>query len=686
MDMDRERDIDQRPERARRVRPRVRALRQLLLSAAALLALLPALWLSATSASAAPPYASPSSADQLARDLSPASNPGSYASWWTAVARNGTYANWFWYDIMPNSSGNASRIDTVTTFWTQAVPGNWAPVPNIGGWPWASGGYYSQWLWLHAVPDNWAPVAGIQGWPWARGGYYTQWLWLHAIPDNWAMVGRVGGWPWASGGYYTQWLWLHAIPDNWARVANIGGWPWASGGYYTQWFWLHAAGDNWAPALGRTMGRLPAVAAHPGYVQDDQGYYRYWFWEAAVPDNWLTVSNIGGWPWASGGYYTQWFWLHAAPDKWAFGPTMAIDGSAGAGYFDYGFYHFATLHDFAWRDALSLGGSSGAGYFDYWYHGQMGKTIAHYQQLLDVAGGYLANASTFLPVSSWYDPSAQAVVAFTFDTEGLDVETCAVTDVLRRQGVPATFYLVGWTADELTPAWSKCLTGMEVQNHTANHYGSFLYTPETLVNTFPDAVQYDEIHGNVATVRSAIPSATMSGFRTPWCDGNKSFDKSVIRNALASGMTSDSSIATIPDQARLAGVVPPLGLAQFSLSRFPSPFVVGSANGARLAELPFTYPSDWTAGLVNGLDPYSAAPTPGAPGYAVTLWEKEFDEIYAQHGIMVVLMHPALQGGAGRYPDGLDQLITYMKSKPGVAFTTAAAADKNFQAATGPSK
>jgi peptidoglycan/xylan/chitin deacetylase (PgdA/CDA1 family) len=569
--------------------------------------------------------------------------------------------------------------------WLHSITDNWAYVANIGGWPWASGGYFAQWFWLHAVPDNWASVNNIGAWASASGGYYTQWFWLHAVPDNWVQVANVGGWNWSSGGYFTQWFWLHAVPDNWAAIANIGGWPAATGGYYGQWFWLHAIPDNWVQAAGRSLGHMPTPVAWSDFSQDFQGYYRYWLWEAAVPDNWLQVANIGGWPWPSGGYYTQVLWLHAVPDGWAPDPQLAVDGASGAGYFDYTFYHFATIRDFAWRSNLSLGGSSGAGYYDYWYHGQLGA-LTHYQKLLKVAGGYLANATTFQPVSTWFNPTAKAVVTFTFDTEGAQEETCAVTDVLKRQGIAATFYLVGWTAASLTPAWKTCLSGMDVEDHSQNHLGGFGISSQTLLDTYPDAVQYDEIHANIATVQTAVPSAPMTSFRTPWCDGSKSFDGSVARNALAAGMKSDRSVATIPDQARLAGVVPPLGLAQFSLSKFPSPFVIGATGGPQMVEFPFAYPSDWTAAAINGMNANGAAPSSGASGYAVALWEREFDEIYAQHGVMVVLMHPWLQGEGGRYPDGLDQLIGYMKSKPGVAFSTAATLNTSFRSAKGMSQ
>jgi peptidoglycan/xylan/chitin deacetylase (PgdA/CDA1 family) len=99
-------------------------------------------------------------------------------------------------------------------------------------------------------------------------------------------------------------------------------------------------------------------------------------------------------------------------------------------------------------------------------------------------------------------------------------------------------------------------------------------------------------------------------------------------------------------------------------------------------EFPFTYPSDWTAAYFHNLNYNAAPPAPGAPGYAVTVWQNEFDEIYAQQGVMVVLMHPWAQGAGGRDPDGLRALIDYMKQKPGVVFSTMSDADRHYRAAT----
>ncbi len=623
-------------------------------------------------------------------------------------ATGGYYAQWFWLHAVPENWASIGNIGGwqwpaggyyTQWLWLQAIPANWAFVLNIGGWPWPAGGYYTQWFWLHAVPDdvfnggpsplggyyrmwfwlqavpaNWAFVPNIGGWPWPAGGYYTQWFWLHAVADDWATVAGIAGSAWTLGGYYKQWFWLDAVPENWASIGNIGGWPWSAGGYYTQWLWLHGVPDGWAERSGLALGHSNA--------EGNQGYFRYWFWEGAVPDAWSTIANIGGWMSAADGYYRQWFWLHAAPDEWAIDPLMAIGGNNGAGYYDYTFYHFATVRDFAWRASLSLGGSQGAGYFDFLFHGSMGQGSPHYKQLLALAGGYLSGASSFVSVSTWYAPGTQAVVAFTFDTEGTESQTCAVSAVLKQQAVAATFYLTGYTADTLTPSWAQCLSGFDIQNHTVDHPGAFDMRPRTVMQTLPTADQVHQIRDNVGHIQGQLPGAAVTSFRTPWCDSSKAIDGSVVQSAIASGMKSDRSVITLPRAAVQAGVTPPLGLSQFSLSAFPSPYAISTPTG-QLVEFPFTYPSDWAAAYVHRLDSRSAPPSPSVPGYAVTLWENEFDEIYGQHGVMVVLMHPWIQSPSGQAADGLNALITYMKSKPGVAFTTATTANISFRSAAG---
>jgi hypothetical protein len=540
-------------------------------------------------------------ADDLACMLSPEANPSGYRSWWDTVPTNSTYADWFWFEIVPNAT-TSCRSAVRDTFWNRAVPENWADVPNIGGWSWSHGGFYTQWFWLHAVPDNWADV-----------------------PD-------IGGWPWPSGGYYTQWFWSGAVPDNWASQGNF------------------------------TLGRDPIGQA-------GQGYYRYHFWEGAVPGNWRAIANIGGWLWPWGGYYTQWFWLHAAPDEWVLRSEFAIGGDSPKGYYDFWFYHYAAIRDFAW-DPNRDGGS---GYYDYWFHDAIGANSRHYQDLLSIAGGFLPTNRVDRPVSTWFDPTARAVVILTFDHETLDAgDGCWTTSTLRNQGVPATFNLTGYTAAaiEADPNWKACLEGFDLSigNHTQIHPGAGGLLPRTLMNTFPSSEQLSQFTLADESIHRAFPTAEVNSFRTPWCDGRRSFDVSTADAMLASAsqttgplVLADSSVNTV---SRSQSPLIARGMQRFSLDDYPYPFTAQRRGNRQLIEVPFSYPSDWVLGNFHGIEPTSVGPVGSAT--ASGQWKAVLEDVYARQGVMAVLLHPQLQ----RNGAALNDFIVYAKSKPGVIFST----------------
>jgi peptidoglycan/xylan/chitin deacetylase (PgdA/CDA1 family) len=610
----------------------------------------------------ADPFPSPQNAGQLACDLAPGCNPN-YATWWNAVRDNPAYQNWFWNSIVPLGTSDAS-----------SCPNAGAQVRDV--------------FWNQAVPENWSWTGDIGGWPFGAGGYFTQTLWLRAVPENWAWTGDIGGWPFGAGGYYTQTMWLLAIPDNWATIGNIGGWPWSSGGYYTQWFWLHAVPDDWGPRTGV----LPSGPYAQFTGSAPSGYYQYHFWSGAVPGNWRTIPNVGGWPWASGGYYTQWFWLHAAPDQWAAEP-FTISGTDDRGYYDAWFYHFATMRDFAWDPNKSLGGTSGAGYYDFWWHdGRFANAtttpLNHYHTLLEEAGGYVKPSTD--KVSSWFDSMASAVVILTFDTESDRNQSCAMTSMLKGRGVPATFFLIGATAAAIgaDSVWKSCFSDgtFDFGNHTESHPGTvFLTLPSAgapidpsvgLFDTFAAPVEASQIADGDATIRATFPGSSVSTFRTPWCDGHKSFDASVVR-ALASfvraGSTSqvvkaDSSVAYVSQAAQNAGTTPHKALRTFSVGAAnPYPFRM-SAAGKTVVEFPFAYPSDWAARDMHGLDENGK----------VAVWKSVFDEVRSKNGVMVLLMHPWIST-----PTAVAQIIDYMSSKPNVRFTTMAEASRRYRAFKG---
>ena len=532
-------------------------------------------------ARAEPTVPPPVSADQLACRMA-ASDPESRALW-DQLVTNATYQDWFWTDIVPNQTTQC-RSTVGSMFWNQAVPQNWATIPNIGGWPWASGGYYAQTLWLRAVPQNWATIPNIGGWPWATGGYYTQWFWLHAVPDNWATIPNIGGWPWATGGYYTQWLWLHAVPDAWVRPVTAAG-----------------------------------------------GYFERTFWEAAVPQ------------------------------EWARRPIFALGGVGNRGYFFFWMYRFGA------NTTVDLN-TYYVTQFQIRHHNGPG-----YEELWRLAHGYLPNAVIARPVNDWYAPDAHAVVIFSFDTEGSAASCEAVTRVLRSHDIDATFFTVAGMVGAGDPL-ADCIAPYDVENHTRDHPPAAGYDTPGPLNTWDNSGQLVQIQGADGRLES-IFGRRPTAFRTPWCDSWKSFDGSVVNNLLDEGIRTDSSVPVVTDAAVADGADVHPALRNFSVRGTASPFIVGSKNGRNLVELPFAAPSDYLAST-GGLD-FSRIPADrGDKSAAVNVWKDIFDDIYAQRGTMVVLMHPWIEADDdGNISPVLDALISYMESQPGTYFSTIAEAD-----------
>ncbi|HJQ84989.1 MAG TPA: polysaccharide deacetylase family protein, partial [Candidatus Binatia bacterium] len=523
-----------------------------------------------------------------------------HRAWWDRVPAEPALRDWFWERIVPEGSDDdACRADVRRVFWERAVPEEWAPVPDVGGWPAARGGYYAQTLWLRAVPENWAPQPGL--------------------------------------------------------------------------------------SLGRGF-----------YAEAKQGYYRHTLWEKAVPEGSAPVAPLPGWPGTSpAGYYAQTFWLRAVPEDWVARPELAIGGRGGRGHYAFWLYHYAAPRDFAWRADLPGKAGPGAGYYDHWLHA--GPRAPAHATLVQEAEGHLGDAASGVPAARWFAPDAHAVVILTFDTEGDAAEVCAVTRALRDEDVPATFFVVGRTARgwDDDPAAPRCLAGFDVGSHTDTHPGrrgmSAPGPSAPLLDSQPDRGQQDEITAGDRALRARFPSAPLDSFRTPWCDSFRAFDAGVARNVAGlrrpdggAAIAADSSVATVAHAALARGVAPAAGYLRSALVDFPYPFLLPAAPGGdRVVELPFAFPSDFAAWALYHLDPVAAAPSRDDRRYAVTVWKDVFDEIHARGGVMVVLMHPFIQAKKGRRPDGLVDLIRYVKSRPGARFSTVHEAAARYRAWAG---
>ena len=95
--------------------------------------------------------------------------------------------------------------------------------------------------------------------------------------------------------------------------------------------------------------------------------------------------------------------------------------------------------------------------------------------------------------------------------------------------------------------------------------------------------------------------------------------------------------------------------------------VLGDGKPTGLVELPVEwilddFPYFW-------MDRTSTVRPTMTPDEVLSIWKGEFDGAYQERGIFILTMHPHVIGHRGRI-EMLDQLIAYMKSKPGVWFAT----------------
>jgi peptidoglycan/xylan/chitin deacetylase (PgdA/CDA1 family) len=337
-----------------------------------------------------------------------------------------------------------------------------------------------------------------------------------------------------------------------------------------------------------------------------------------------------------------------------------------------------------------LNGRDGAGYYEYWHYTHYGQTQSHFINRLETARDYVEVAESAVEdrVDLWFDPSAQAVVILTFDTEGSVDDTRRVHEELVENDVPATFYMTGSTLRSVrgSPTWQSYLSNYDLQNHTDRHPGNGDYSypsgDAALLNTFAADRIRDEIDFCAFELATTF-GVDGTSFRAPWCDGHKSFDMGVARILMDAGIKSDSSITTVANVAAANNWVPPAGMRNMSLHDHPFPFLI--QDGSRyLVEFPFSYPSDWQAptrptNLTMGRPPNTTDRT-----YLMNAWLAILDEIRARRGVMVVLMHPATQAhpnnGSG---DGLDYLIERMKTRSGVHFSTITEATERYLAYRG---
>ncbi|MGH8617313.1 MAG: polysaccharide deacetylase family protein [Burkholderiales bacterium] len=205
-----------------------------------------------------------------------------------------------------------------------------------------------------------------------------------------------------------------------------------------------------------------------------------------------------------------------------------------------------------------------------------------------------------------------------------------VLDLFERNAVPATFFVPGYDA-ECYPDVVRDIhrRGFEVASHG--------YLHESWALGDEEAELLARTHGILGNLLGTAPV----GWRSP--SGRKTARTLRVLHELGYRYDSSDKDFDLPYLARIDGT------RRTDMVEFPN-------NTSVLDDMP--------------LFRFSATP----PSEVLTLWQREFDAIYAEHGYFILTFHPRSGWGSGS-PSRvaiIDALIRYMQSFEGVRFYTLA--------------
>ena len=206
-----------------------------------------------------------------------------------------------------------------------------------------------------------------------------------------------------------------------------------------------------------------------------------------------------------------------------------------------------------------------------------------------------------------------------------------ILELLDRQSVPASFYI---------PAMSAALDPQMIQQilrgkrHEIGVHG-WMHENLPMVG---DAAKEEKLLAQSIEYLTKATGKRPVGFRAPsWAFSESTLDQ--IQNA---GFLYDSSFMAMDEPYEL----------------------LSNGQDTRMIELPI----NWIADDYPYYEPQAAGSLPD-PELVFDVYKGEFDVAYQERTMFILTMHPHVTGHRSRIA-GLEKLIVYMKSKPGVWFAT----------------
>ncbi len=203
--------------------------------------------------------------------------------------------------------------------------------------------------------------------------------------------------------------------------------------------------------------------------------------------------------------------------------------------------------------------------------------------------------------------------------------------LLDKHNVPASFFVPA-VSHLLHPKMIPAI--MARGRHEVGIHG---WIHEHLPSVNDEAAEQDMLNRSIDTITKALGKKPV-GYRAPsW-----QFSQFTMAQVKAAGFLYDSSLMASDDAYEILLDGQPTGVVELPIERIVDdfPYFGGATNG--------------------GL------PTPFE---VEKVFRSEFDVAYQEGGLFILTMHPHITGHRSRVA-GLDRLITYMKSKPGVWFAT----------------
>jgi peptidoglycan/xylan/chitin deacetylase (PgdA/CDA1 family) len=247
---------------------------------------------------------------------------------------------------------------------------------------------------------------------------------------------------------------------------------------------------------------------------------------------------------------------------------------------------------------------------------------------------------------------ARVAVGLSFDVDNATAELATgnlISEVISRgeygaiDGVPRILRLLDkyqLPASFFIPAVSHLLHPdmipaiLKSGRHEIGVHG---WIHEHLPSVNDAALEQDLLDRAIETLTRAIGKRPV-GYRAPsW-----QFSQYTMAQVKAAGFLYDSSLMASDDAYEILLDRKPTGVVELPIERIVDdfPYFGSGANG----------------GMPN-------------PADVEAVFQSEFDMAYEEHGLLILTMHPHISGHRSRIA-GLEKLIVYMKSKPGVWFAT----------------